>query len=69
MIREQINQIYDAKEQYEDLVGSYEEITITTYDATPNSYWWPIGSSETNTVDGIMFANGDPEVVYVWRDC
>lgn len=65
LIRDQINEIYDAKEQYEDLVGGYEEITVTTYDATANSYWWPIGSAETNTVDGIVFANGDPEVVYV----
>lgn len=65
LIRDQINQIYDAKEQYEDLVGGYEEIEVITYDATLNSYWWPVGSSETNTVDGIVFANGDPEVVYV----
>ena len=65
LIRDQINQIYDAKEQYEDLVGGYEEIEVTTYDATPNSYWWPVGSAETNTVDGIVFANGDPQVVYV----
>lgn len=65
LIRDQINQIYDAKEQYEDLVGGYEEIEVTTYDATPNSYWWPVGSAEINTVDGIVFANGDPQVVYV----
>ena len=65
LIRDQINQIYDAKEQYEDLVGGYDEVTIVTYDATPNSYWWPIGSSETITTDDVVYANGDPEVVYI----
>ena len=65
LVRDQINQIFDAKEQYEDLVGSYEEITVTTYDATSNSYWWPVGSKETNTVGKSVFANGDPEVVYI----
>ena len=65
LIKDQINEIYDAKEQYEDLVGEYEEITVTTYEATSNSYWWPVGSAETNTVGESIFANGDPEVVYI----
>lgn len=60
-----IRTIYDSKEQYEDLVGGYEETTITTYEATSNSYWWPIGSSETNTVGEAIFANGEPEKMYI----
>ena len=64
-IREQINQIYDAKEQYEDLAGSSEVMEITVYDAGSTSYWWPIGSAETTTINGQEFASGDPEVVYM----
>ena len=60
-----INEIYDAKEQYEDLVGSYEETTIITFDATSTSYWWPVGSSETSEANGKVYAPGEPETVYV----
>ena len=31
------------------------------YYANSNSYWWPIGSTETTTENGILFAKGDPE--------
>lgn len=58
-------EIYDAKEQYEDLVGAYDKSELTIYDATSTSYWWPVGSAETNNVDGIIFANGDPQVTYI----
>lgn len=31
------------------------------YYANSNSYWWPIGSTETTTENGILFAKGEPE--------
>ncbi len=35
---------------------------LSTYTSTTdnNDYWWPIGSRETTTVDGKLFATGDP---------
>lgn len=33
---------------------SYSDIGSST------SYWWPVGSSETETIDGKLFANGNP---------
>lgn len=53
-----ISDIYDMKEQYEDLVGDYEETIINN--ATSNMYWWPIGSSETREVNGKLYADGNP---------
>ncbi|MBQ9072528.1 MAG: M23 family metallopeptidase [Bacilli bacterium] len=60
-----IVQIYDVKEQYEDLVGDYEEQEPTINSATSTTYWWPIGSKETTVVDGKTFATGDPETTIV----
>ena len=65
LVRDKINEIYDAKEQYEDLVGGYEETTVTIHEATSTSYWWPVGSSDTVETNGKLYATGDPEVVYV----
>lgn len=64
-IREKISEIYLAKEQYEDLVGEYEEKTVITHDATTSSYWWPVGSKETVELNGKTFAQGDPETLTI----
>ena len=64
LVIDMIRQVYDSKEQYEDLVGGYDEV-IDINSATSSSYWWPIGSRETVEVDGKLFANGDPETVYI----
>lgn len=63
-VGEMINEIYDAKQQYEDLAGEAEE-TIEIYDATSTSYWWPIGSSETTESNGKLYATGNPETVSI----
>jgi len=59
-----ITQIYDLKEQYEDLVG--KKVTATTiYKASSNLYWWPIGSKETEEINGVLYAKGEPQVAGV----
>lgn len=64
-VQDMINQIYDAKEQYEDLAGEYEEVEPSIYDATSTSYWWPVGSRETTTINGKVYAKGDPEAITI----
>lgn len=60
-----INQIYDAKEQYEDLAGGYVEDDLVIRGATSSSYWWPIGSSDTVEANGKLYAKGDPETLNI----
>ncbi len=62
-INDMIVEIFDAKEQYEDLAGDdiKSELAVV-HEATSNSYWWPIGSEETIEVNGIIYAKGDPLV-------
>lgn len=55
-----ITEIYDAKQQYEDLAGGYETHTVKIYDALNSSYWWPIGSEETVEFDGKVYAKDTP---------
>lgn len=64
-INDMINEIYDAKEQYEDLAGDYDETGITTYNATSDAYWWPIGSTETIESNGKIYARGEPEATAI----
>lgn len=59
-VQDKINEIYDAKGQYESMVGSYEETETKIYDASSVSYWWPIGSQETTESNGKVYAKGDP---------
>lgn len=59
-----ITQIYDAKEQYEDLVGNknkQDEIIL----ASNNLFWWPIGSTETEEINGLLYAKGEPASIKV----
>lgn len=60
-----IIQIYEMRQQYIDFVGDYEEETIVIHQSTSDSYWWPIGSSETTVVNGKTFATGTPETVTI----
>lgn len=64
-VNDKISEIYDAKEQYEDLAGhkEVEEVEIKT--STSNSYWWPIGSVETVENNGKIYATGDPEAISI----
>lgn len=55
-----INEIYDAKEQYEDLAGGYD-VTETINVTSSNTFWWPIGGEETTVgTNGKIFAIGTP---------
>lgn len=56
-------EIYDLKSMYEELVGKEDDEEEIEYEeiVTSDSYWWPIGSIETTTVGGKLFAAGDPE--------
>lgn len=60
-IDDMIREIYDSKEQYEDLAGGYVEEATVVYNATSDAYWWPIGSTETTEADGKIYARGEPE--------
>ena len=59
VVNDMIGEIYDIKQQYEDIAGEYVE-TGKVYDALNSSYWWPIGSSETVEVDGKLYAKDTP---------
>jgi len=60
-----INDIFSAKEQYEDLAGAYSENSVVINNATSDSYWWPIGSVETTEANGKLFAKGEPETLQI----
>lgn len=68
-ITNKIREIYDLKQQYEDLAGEYEEKVVDEpeyhYATSSTSYWWPIGSVETTEQDGVLFATGNPETVKI----
>ena len=62
-----IVQIYDAKEQYEDLAGGYTEVE-EIIPVSNNSFWWPIGSKETEEINGILYAKGTPQSIKITSD-
>ena len=54
--------IYSLKKTYDELAGTdEEEYEIEYQPASSDKYWWPIGSSDTTTSGGKLFATGDPE--------
>ena len=63
-VNDLIREIYDAKEQYEDLVGEYE-LSKQIISTSSNLFWWPIGSSETEEIDGVLYAKGEPESITI----
>ncbi len=60
LVNDMIVEIYNSKQQYEDLAGPEVEQTIKVYDANNSSYWWPIGSAETVEIDGNVYAKEEP---------
>lgn len=65
LVNDLIIEIYDSKEQYEDLAGDYEKKQVKMYNATNSSYWLPIGSQETVEYDGKVYAKDAPITTYV----
>lgn len=63
-VNDMINEIYDAKEQYEDLVGNYMEQYVENKSSN-NQFWWPIGSQETEEINGVLYAKGEPASVKI----
>lgn len=61
---DKIIEIFDSKQQYEDLAGSYEE-QIQINNATSTSYWWPMGSNDVIESNGKKYATGDPEATII----
>ena len=65
-VEKMINESYDRKEQYESLEGKHvsdEDAVIE--EISSDSYWWPIGSSETQTNDGKTYASDEPETTEI----
>lgn len=60
-VMDKITEIYDAKEQYEDLAGKSEDDEPTFIQSSSNLFWWPIGSAETEEINGVLFATGEPQ--------
>ena len=59
-----VKDVYDLKQQYEDLAGAIpEEEEIIEEEVTSDYYWWPIGSENIETSDGKQFASDTPETV------
>ena len=60
VVNDLIVEIFDAKEQYEDLAGKYEEKIVKIYNSNNSSYWWPIGSEATVEYNGKKYAKDEP---------
>ena len=54
------NDVFDYVEDYLDFTQGQEDEGTSSTSCDGNSYWWPIGSAETTTENGITFASGDP---------
>ena len=67
-VNDKISEIYDAKEQYEDLAGHKEEEEVEIKTSTSTSYWWPIGSVDTVESGDKVYATGDPEAISITSD-
>ena len=53
------NDVFDYIDSYLEFIGE-EEDEGSSSSCDGNSYWWPIGSAETTTENGVTFASGDP---------
>lgn len=51
--------VFEYVEAYLEFIGEEEEEESSS-SCDGNSYWWPIGSAETTTENGVTFASGDP---------
>lgn len=53
------NDVFDYIDSYLEFIGEAEDEGSSS-SCDGNSYWWPIGSAETTTENGVTFASGDP---------
>lgn len=67
-VRDMMREIYDAKDQYEELAGEQEETVVEVKEAINIAYWWPIGSLETTEENGKLFAKGSPSTIKITSD-
>lgn len=58
-LKEQIYQYRDEFYYYYDVENFDEYISYS------NKFWWPIGSKETTSVDGKIYATGEPETIAI----
>lgn len=55
-------EIYLLKDMYDSLVGKSDEKEEIVYEVVnSDNYWWPIGSVDSTTVNGKLFALGEPD--------
>ncbi len=52
--------VYEYIEAYLEITEQTEEEETTSSSCDGNSYWWPIGSAEVTTQNGVTFASGNP---------
>ncbi len=56
----------DIIEDIKDIVKEHvDEKGLATSFGTGKAYWWPIGSKETTTENGVTFASGEPEFTLI----
>ena len=53
------NDVFDYIDSYLEFIGEAEDEGSSS-SCDGNSYWWPIGSAETTTENGVTFASGEP---------
>lgn len=54
------NEVFEYIEAYLEFIQANESEESSASTCDGNSYWWPIGSAETMTEGGVLFASGDP---------
>ena len=52
--------VFNYVEDYLEFTQGVENESTSSTSCDGNSYWWPIGSAETTTENGVTFASGDP---------
>ncbi len=53
--------VFSYVEAYQEFTSDEEQSSNVASSCEGNSYWWPIGSIDTTTSNGVTFASGDPE--------
>ena len=64
-VENMIREVYELKDQYEDLAQKTweEDDPSSSGEISSDYYWWPIGSAETQNSGGKDFASDSPETI------